>query len=47
MGSIGDCFVNSAVESFFGTPELELPGEHRWETRKQLALAIFDWIETW
>jgi hypothetical protein len=47
MGSIGDCFVNSAVESFFGTPQLELPDEHRWETRKQLALAIFDWIETW
>jgi putative transposase len=47
MGSIGDCFVNSAVESFFGTLQLELPDEHRWETRKQLALAIFDWIETW
>ena len=47
MGSIGDCFDNSAVENFFGTLQLELLDEHRWDTRKQLALAMFDWIETW
>ncbi|HXQ20020.1 MAG TPA: IS3 family transposase [Acidimicrobiales bacterium] len=47
MGSIGDCFDNSAVESFFGTLQIELLDEHRWDTRKQLALAMFDWIETW
>ena len=47
MGSIGDCFDNSVVESFFGTLQLELLDEHRWDTRQQLALAIFDWIETW
>jgi putative transposase len=46
MGSIGDCFDNSAVESCFGTIQIELLDEHRWETRKQLALAMFDWIET-
>jgi putative transposase len=45
MGSIGDCFDNSVVESFFGTLQLELLDEHRWDTRQQLALAIFDWIE--
>ena len=47
MGTIGDCFDNSVAESFFGTLQLELLDEHRWLTRQQLALAIFDWIETW
>ena len=47
MGSIGDCFDNSVVESFFGSLQLELLDEHRWQTRQQLALALFDWIEIW
>jgi len=47
MGSIGDCFDNSVAESFFGTLQLELLDEHRWATRQQLALAIFEWIEAW
>jgi len=47
MGSIGDCFDNSVAESFFGTLQLELLDEHRWETRRQLAQAIFEWIEAW
>ena len=47
MGTIGDCFDNSVAESFFGTLQLELLDEHHWATRQQLALAIFDWIETW
>ena len=37
MGTIGDCFDNSAVESFFGTMQIELLDEHRWDTGKQLA----------
>lgn len=47
MGSIGDCYDNSAAESFFGTLQLELLDEHQWETRDQLANAIFEWIEAW
>ena len=47
MGSIGDCFDNSVAESFFGTLQLELLDEHHWETRDQLANAIFEWIEAW
>ena len=39
-------FDNSAEESFFGTLQLELLDEHRWDTRKELALVIFDQIET-
>ena len=47
MGSIGDCFDNSVAESFFGTLQLELLDEHHWESREQLAPAIFEWIEAW
>jgi putative transposase len=47
MGTIGDCFDNSVAESFFGTLQLELLDEHRWESRQQLAQAIFEWIEAW
>ena len=47
MGSVGDCFDNSAVESFFGSLQRELLDQHRWETRRQLAQAIFEWIEAW
>jgi transposase InsO family protein len=39
MGSIGDCYDNSVAESFFGTLQLELLDEHRWDTREQLAVA--------
>jgi len=42
MGSIGDCFDNSVAESFFGTLQLELLDEHHWESRQQLAQAIFE-----
>jgi putative transposase len=47
MGSIGDCFDNAVAESFFGSLQLELLDEHRWETRDELANAIFEWIEAW
>jgi putative transposase len=47
MGSVGDCFDNSVAESFFGTLQIELLDEHRWESRQHLALAVFEWIEAW
>jgi putative transposase len=47
MGSIGDAFDNTVAESFFHTLQLELLDEHHWDTRDQLANAIFDWIECW
>ncbi len=47
MGSIGDCYDNSVAESFFGTLQLELLDQHRWDTRHQLAVAVFEWIEAW
>jgi putative transposase len=47
MGSIGDAYDNSLAESFFGTLQLELLDEHHWSTRRQLAQAMFEWIEAW
>jgi putative transposase len=47
MGSIGDCFDNSVIESFFGSLQNELLDEHRWPDRDTLARAIFEWIEAW
>ena len=47
MGSIGDAYDNSVAESFFGTLQLELLDEHHWSSRRQLAQAIFEWLECW
>ena len=47
MGSIGDCFDNALVESFFGTLQLELLDQQTWASRDELAQAIFEWIEAW
>jgi len=30
MGTVGDCYDNSMMESFFGTLQLELLDEHTW-----------------
>ena len=47
MGTIGDCYDNAMMESFWGTLQLELLDQKRWETRDELANAIFEWIECW
>lgn len=46
MGSIGDALDNAMAESFFATLQLELLDRHVWQDQRQLALAIFDYIET-
>jgi putative transposase len=45
MGSVGDAYDNAVAESFFGTLQLELLDRYHWSTRRQLANAIFEWIE--
>ena len=45
MGSIGDCFDNAVAESFFATLECELLDRRSWPTRRELATAVFDFIE--
>lgn len=47
MGSIGDCYDNAMMESFWGTLQLEVLDTRTWETRDELANAIFEWIECW
>ena len=47
MGTVGDCYDNSMMESFWGTLQLELLDTKEWQTRDQLANAIFEWIECW
>lgn len=45
MGTVGDALDNAVVESFFGTLQLELLDRQRWQSRRQLAQAIFEYIE--
>jgi len=47
MGSVGDCFDNAVIESFFGSLQIELLNTRTWDTRDELAQAIFEWIEAW
>jgi putative transposase len=47
MGSVGDCYDNSLMESFFGSLQLELLDTQAWTTRQDLANAVFEWIEAW
>jgi putative transposase len=45
MGSIGDCFDNAAIESFWARMQVELLNRQRWRTRIELANAIFEYLE--
>ena len=47
MGTVGDCYDNAMMESFWGTLQLEILDQKQWKTREQLANAIFEWIECW
>ncbi|TDB73606.1 IS3 family transposase [Micromonospora sp. KC723] len=45
MGSIGDCYDNGMIESFWGRMQTELLNRRRWRTRVELANAIFEYLE--
>ena len=45
MGTIGDCFDNAPMESFWGSMQIELLDRQRWRTILELAIAIADYIE--
>ncbi len=47
MGRVGSAYDNAMMESFFGTLQRELLDRKSWTTRKELASAIFEWIEAW
>jgi putative transposase len=45
MGKVACAYDNSLAESFFGSMQVELLDRRLWDTRAELASAIFDWIE--
>jgi len=45
MGSIGGCYDNAMIESFWSRMQVELLDRQRWLTRVQLANAIFEYLE--
>ena len=47
MGSIGDCYDDSMIESFWSRMQVELLDRKKWTTRIELANAIFDYLEVW
>lgn len=47
MGSVGDCYANAMMESFWSRMQVELLDRQRWRTRLELANAIFEYLEIW
>src|SRR3954451_18113063 len=45
MGSIGDCYDNAVIDSFWSRMQVELLDRQRWRTRPELANAMFDYLE--
>jgi transposase InsO family protein len=45
LGSVGDCFGNAVMESFWSRVHVELLDRKRWRTRVELANAIFEYLE--
>ncbi len=45
MGSVGDCFDNAMMESFWSRMQVELLDRQRWRSRLELANAIFEYLE--
>ena len=44
MGTVGDCFDNAPMESFWGSMQIELLNRKKWMTYVELAGAIADYI---
>ena len=47
MGAKGCALDNAVCESFFATLKKELTRRRSWPTRRELATAVFVWIEGW
>ncbi len=47
MGSVGDAYDNAMCESFFATLECELLDRHKFQTKAEARMAIFQFIEGW
>ncbi len=44
MGTVGDCFDNAPMESFWGSMQIELLNRKPWMTFVELATAMADYI---
>lgn len=47
MGKVASSVDNALIESFWSTMQRELLDRQDWQTRDELASAIFEWIEGW
>jgi transposase InsO family protein len=47
MGRVASSVDNTMVESFWSTMQRELLDTRTWPSRRDLASAIFEWIEAW
>lgn len=47
MSRKGNCWDNAVAESFFKTLKTELIYHHRYQTKHEAALSVFEYIETW
>ena len=47
MSRKGNCWDNAVAESFFKSIKVELIYRNRYAGKKQAAISIFEWIETW
>ncbi|SFA60710.1 Integrase core domain-containing protein, partial [Rhodococcoides kroppenstedtii] len=47
MGRVASSVDNTMMESFWSTMQRELLDTRSWDSRDQLASAIFEWIEAW
>ncbi|NQE72596.1 Transposase for insertion sequence element IS904 [Nocardia gamkensis] len=45
FGTVGDGLDNAMMESFWGSMQIELLNRQKWNTRVELANAIFEYIE--
>ena len=45
MGSVGDAYDNAMCESFFSTPECELPSRRKFDSQVAAKIACFSYIE--
>jgi putative transposase len=45
FGTVGDCYDNAAMESFWGRLQVELLNTRKWPTTLELAAAIADYID--
>ena len=45
IGTVGDAFDNTVIESFWARLQTELPNRKKWKTRVELSTALFEYLE--